>query len=82
MEGDALQALENSLFNNPDPNHLKEIEDITDIQVLENPGNQQYDYVFKVITIGDPSKNHTHAQFHFRQREVEYAQAADGEQIP
>ena len=53
---DALKALEQSIFNNPDPNHLKEIQHITNVEVIENPGNQQYDYVFKVITIGDPGK--------------------------
>jgi hypothetical protein len=55
-EVEGMQALEQSLFSNPDPNHLKEIADITDVEVLQNPTGQQYDYVFKVITIGDPSK--------------------------
>ena len=27
-DNDALKALEKSIFNNPDPNHLKEIKDI------------------------------------------------------
>lgn len=36
---DAYKAIEQSIFNNPDPNHLKEIQHITNVEVIENPGN-------------------------------------------
>lgn len=45
-----------SIFDNKDPNHMSEINQIQDVEILDPAGNHIFDYVFKVITIGDPCK--------------------------
>jgi len=37
-------------------NHLSDIQNIKHEEVTDLAGPQQYDYVYKVITIGDPGK--------------------------
>ena len=46
----------NLMEDSPHINHLNEIAHIKHETVTDQSGIQQYDYVFKVITIGDPGK--------------------------
>ena len=39
-----------------DPNHMCEIEHVKHEDVTDQKSSTDYDYVFKVITIGDPGK--------------------------
>ena len=48
-----------SIFTNPDPNNMQDIDPITDIEIVDQGGQHQFDYVFKVITIGDPCKSYS-----------------------